>query len=152
MITLHLTDIDYPGQRLAIQQGATYQAPAIILSNVDLTGYELRAHLRDNYLARGGTLLASFDFPGRSLEMRAVGDSLIAVPVTTIFMALSAEQTGQLDASSLIPRTSAATPFQPGINCWVWDLEAHEENVAADLKKVYRIAGGFAQLSEEVTE
>jgi hypothetical protein len=152
MLTLHFTDVDYPNFFLAIRQGATFQPVALRFTNFELGDLALRGQLRDNYLSAGGKLLAEFSFPGTSLDYVPVSEgSAMQLPVTTIFPELSAQQTEALNPSQLIARDDASIPFQPGVNCWVWDLEAFEADVNPLTQKVYRLARGFAQISLEAT-
>lgn len=145
-LALHLTDIDSPPHRLAVRQGATYLYPAMIYTGLDLRGWDFRGQIRTNYASLGGELVAAFVF-GEVLfsETPDPSDDATLIPKSILMPRIDWEATRLMDPTGLRPRDSVDQPFRPGVNCWVYDIEAELDN------KVVRLAEGFVQVNLEVT-
>jgi hypothetical protein len=133
--TFNLTNIDYPGKRYAIQQGATFDWLSVELSG-DWSSWSCRGQIRNNYEQLSGEVKASFQF------LPVVFDSVLNKSI--IRPTLSALVTEGINWSLTPRRTRTETP-RPGINCWVYDIEVFQGAT------VYRIVEGLIEISLEVT-
>jgi hypothetical protein len=136
---------DNPAKPLAIYQGETYRSLKIFRRE-DMSSWDLYGQIRTNYLSVSDQLLlADFRFD-RSIwqPVDLLGDGNL-VDRTEIFPVLDYTATLTIPPAARRKLTEA---FQPGINCWVYDITAR--NPTDDRKTI--IARGFVEVIAGVTK
>ena len=142
--TFHLTATDHTDYSYAIQQGSTFDSVTFLHPD-NLTTWNARGQIRDNYADLGGVIKATFTFPTLVYEPVTIGT--VTKSYTKIKPTLSAAVTQAL-VFDLKKRIDSTVTAVPGKNVWVYDVEVYSSDV---VPVVYRIGEGFVEISKEVT-
>lgn len=142
----HLTNVDNPPHRYAIEQGATFSWLTLVLDG-DYTTWTPRGQIRNNYASNGGTAKAVFSFPALVMGTATLPGGGNATG-TIIKPTLTDEQTQLLDwaESKMQARSKSSEPALPGKNVWVYDIELESPS-----GEVMRLVQGFVEISLEAT-
>lgn len=137
MQQFHLTTTDNIPDDYSITQGSTY-AFIMRYHDYDISDWNIRGQIRDNYADKNGNILASFDIPNIEYDPENGW--------TLIYVELSAQVTETLP---LLPRIRQDKDdcIRIGSNVYVYDIEA--ENPVNSL--VIKLAYGYVEIKPEVT-
>ncbi len=142
----HLTNVDNPPHRYAIEQGATFSWLTLVLDG-DYLSWTPRGQIRNNYASNGGTVKTVFGFPPLTMGAATLPGGGTATG-TIIKPTLTNQQTQLLDwaESKMQARTKSSEPALPGKNVWVYDIELESPG-----GEVMRLVQGFIEVSLEAT-
>lgn len=141
---LNLTN-DNPNRPLAILQGETYRSLKIFRRE-NMTGWDITGQIRTKYLTDPSqTLIADFKFDRPIWQPVDLLDDGVLVDRTEIIAVIDYNTTLSIPVASRRKPTEA---FQPGINCWVYDIRARNPN---DDSKI-TIARGYVEVLPAVSD
>jgi hypothetical protein len=134
-------------RKKAVDQGADWQRLTIFYPLVDLSAWQIKGEIRDNYLSMGGFLVGAFDFlPLEYKSVEVCGKLQMVTVIIPKLTYIATKAMGELWVSrGMVGRSPGEMP-KLGKNNWVYDIELKQG------QSVKKLIYGFLEMNLEVTE